>query len=165
MEETIGVGLLMTVFGSPVPCANDDCVAMLDTELLLVGLPGRTGMKELGEAGKPVDGCLESAGMVGNDILPVVGVGVGVDALDALEEAAAVVVLIIEGVWWRFCDASGPWYLSPSSPGAKVMAEQNPSEEVMRSVRPSLDHVRSVNVAKCKLLTMHNGFCCCVSYM
>jgi len=24
--------------------------------------------------------------------------------------------------------------------------------------------VRSVKVAKCKLLTMHNGFCCCVSY-
>lgn len=65
--------------------------------MLLVGLPGRTGMKELGEAGKPADCCLESAGTVGNDILPVVGVGVGVDALDALDEAA-VVVLIIDGV-------------------------------------------------------------------
>ncbi len=25
-------------------------------------------------------------------------------------------------------------------------------------------HVRSVNVAKCKLLTIHRGVCCCVSY-
>jgi hypothetical protein len=70
-------------------------------------------------------------------------------------------------------------YFSPSSPGANVTAEQNPSEDVISNVDPSLDlvyisilylrlkhstyQVMSVKVAKCRLLTMHNGFCCCVS--
>lgn len=60
------------------------------------------------------------------------------------------------------------------------MEEQNPSEDVISSIEPSLDlnickqrhklkskdsryQVMSVKVAKCKLLTMHSGFCCCVS--
>lgn len=70
-------------------------------------------------------------------------------------------------------------YFSPSSPAEKVTEEQKPSEELIRSVDPSFDldfvntcstmeihlayHVISVKVAKCRLLTMHNGFCCCVS--
>lgn len=41
---------------SAMPGANDEAVAMLETELLLVGLPGLAGMKELGEAGKPAEG-------------------------------------------------------------------------------------------------------------
>jgi hypothetical protein len=48
--------------GSPTPGANDDAVAMLETELLLVGLPGRAGTKELGDAGNPAEGCLCIAG-------------------------------------------------------------------------------------------------------
>lgn len=69
----------------------------------------------------------------------------------------------------------------PSSPGAKERVEQKPSVEDMSSVRPSLDlgpvlatnqkshivstyQVRSENVAKCRLLTTHNGVVCCVSY-
>lgn len=31
-------------------------MAILETELLLAGLPGRAGMNELGDAGNPVDG-------------------------------------------------------------------------------------------------------------
>jgi hypothetical protein len=50
--DIAGVGAFMLVW-SPGPGANDDAVAMLETELLLVGLPGRAGMKEEGEAGKP----------------------------------------------------------------------------------------------------------------
>jgi hypothetical protein len=34
----------------------------------------------------------------------------------------------------------------------------------MSSVKPSVDHVRSVKVAQCRLLTIHRGVCCCVSY-
>lgn len=108
---------------------------------------------------------------------PVVGVGVGVECGDACD----VVVFIAEGVWCgRLWVANGPRYFSPSSPGAKVTDEQNPSEDVISNVDPSFDlyhvsevaatifflwtyQVISVKVAKCKLLTMHNGFCCCVS--
>lgn len=59
--------------------------------------------------------------------------------------------------------------------------EQKPSEDDINKVRPSFDlyyislvdwtqigiqtyQVKSVNVAKCRLLTTHKGFCCCVSY-
>lgn len=62
---------------SPAPGANDDAVAMLETELLRVGLPGLAGMKELGEAGKPADGCRVMAGavaVVDTGMLEVVGV-------------------------------------------------------------------------------------------
>jgi hypothetical protein len=55
---------------------------MLDTELLLVGLPGLTGTNELGEAGNPADGCRCIGGAVAVVVpamLPVVGVCVGVD--------------------------------------------------------------------------------------
>jgi hypothetical protein len=149
------------LFWSPAPGAKDEAVAMLDTELLLVGLPGLAGTNELGEAGKPADGCLCIIGAVAVaafDMLPVVGVGVGVDAFDPL------VVLIVAGVCCgRLWTANGPVYFSPSSPGANVIEEQKPSEEVINSIDPSLDQVISVNVAKCKLLTMHSGFCCWVS--
>jgi hypothetical protein len=43
---------------SPNPGAKDEAVAILETELLLVGLPGRGGTIEEGEAGNPADGCL-----------------------------------------------------------------------------------------------------------
>jgi hypothetical protein len=55
---------------------------MLDTELLRVGLPGLAGTNELGDAGKPAEGCRCIGGAVAvavADMLPVVGVGVGVD--------------------------------------------------------------------------------------
>lgn len=75
-----GVGAFM------LPCsfvggANDEAVAMLETELLLVGLPGLGGTKEEGEAGKPTDGCFEAGAVVVEEFgtLDVVGVGVGVD--------------------------------------------------------------------------------------
>lgn len=58
---------------------------MLDTELLLVGLPGLAGTNELGEAGNPADGCLCIGGAVAvaaPDMLPVVGVGVGVEVFE-----------------------------------------------------------------------------------
>lgn len=86
-ELMTGVGLLITMPDS-VAGAKDDCVATLDSELLLVGLPGRTGANEDGLAGNPADGCLDiaDAGM-----LEDVGVGVGVDCV----ELAA--VLIAEG--------------------------------------------------------------------
>ena len=135
---------------------------MLETELLLVGLPGRAGTKELGEAGKPADGCRCIDGAVAVavvDMLPVVGVGVGVELFEAWPP-----VLIAAGVCWgRLCTANGPVYFSPSSPGANVIEEQKPSEDVINSIDPSFDQVMSVNVAKCKLLTMHSGFCCWVS--
>jgi hypothetical protein len=79
-DDITGVGAFM-VFVS-APGAKDDAVAMLETELLLVGLPGLAGMNELGEAGKPAEGCLCIGGAVAvavPDILPVVGVGVGVE--------------------------------------------------------------------------------------
>lgn len=60
-EDMDGVGAFI-VPGSPTPGANDDAVAMLDTELLLVGLPGLAGTKELGDAGKPDEGCRCIAG-------------------------------------------------------------------------------------------------------
>ena len=43
------------------PGANDEAVAILETELLLVGLPGLAGTNELGEAGNPADGCFGGA--------------------------------------------------------------------------------------------------------
>lgn len=164
---------------SPAPGANEDAVAILETELLRVGLPGLAGTNELGDAGNPAEGCLVIGGAVAVTavgILEVVGVGVGVEWLEARDAAVS-----IEGVGaCRDSFAVGPVYFSPSSPAAKVKDEQNPSEEVISNVDPSLDlellatysaawvkstyHVRSVKVAKCKLLTMHKGFCCWVSY-
>lgn len=162
---------------SPAPGAKDEAVAILETELLRVGLPGRGGMMEEGDAGKPADGCFTRLGSVAvaddPGMFELVGVGVGVE----WEDESDADVLIIDGVWRMFgCVASGPVYFSPSSPGAKVKAEQKPSLELMRSVKPSLDlvllvfpkscletasyHVTSVNVAKCKLLTIQSGFCC-----
>lgn len=97
-----GVGLFMTIPGSAVG-AKDDCVATLDSELLLVGLPGRAGANEDGLAGKPADGCLDIA-TADAGMLEDVGVGVGVDCV----ELAA--VLIAEG--WCFvvvCTAGVPW--------------------------------------------------------
>lgn len=134
---------------------------MLETELLRVGLAGRGGMMEEGDAGKPADGCLGRLGSVAakedTGMLELVGVGVGVEWADECEAE----VLIMDGVWRRFgCVAGGPVYFSPSSPWAKVKAEQKPSLELIISVNPSLDHVTSVKVAKCRLLTMHSGFCC-----
>jgi hypothetical protein len=161
-DDIAGVGAFMLLW-SPAPGAKDEAVAMLETELLLVGLPGLAGTKELGEAGKPADGCLCIGGAVAvavADMLPVVGVGVGVELLDAWPP----VVLIAAGVCCgRLWTANGPVYFSPSSPGANVTDEQKPSEEVISSIEPSLDQVISVKVAKCRLLTMHSGFCCCVS--
>lgn len=81
MELIAGVGAFIFP-DSPAPGANDEAVATLETELLLVGLPGLAGIKELGEAGKPAEGCLCIEGAVAvavADMLPVVGVGVGVD--------------------------------------------------------------------------------------
>ncbi len=77
--------------------ANDDAVAILETELLLVGLPGLAGINELGEAGNPAEGCLCIAGGAAEaepDMDPNVGVGVGVEFADACDCA----VLIAEGV-------------------------------------------------------------------
>ena len=73
-----GVGAFIAP-ASPTPGANDDAVAILDTELLLVGLPGLAGTKELGDAGKPVDGVLAGAVAVVEVVVLVVGVGVGVE--------------------------------------------------------------------------------------
>lgn len=83
-EDIAGVGAFILP-PSLAPGANEEAVAMLDTELLLVGLPGRAGTKELGEAGNPAEGCLCIAGaiaVIAPDMLPVVGVGVGVDWFD-----------------------------------------------------------------------------------
>lgn len=83
-DDIAGVGAFIE-FGSPALGANDAAVAMLDTELLRVGLPGRTGTKELGEAGNPAEGCLCIGGAVAvavADMLPLVGVGVGVEWFD-----------------------------------------------------------------------------------
>ena len=60
-DDIAGVGAFIGP-RSPTPGANDDAVAMLDTELLLVGLPGLAGTKELGDAGKPAEGCRCIAG-------------------------------------------------------------------------------------------------------
>jgi hypothetical protein len=80
----------------------------------------------------------------------------------------------------RLADGTSSSYSWPSSPGAKVSVEQNPSDDVMSKVDPSVDlgfvsyesgvwdgfiyQDKSVKVAQCKLLTTHNGVCCCVSY-
>ena len=137
-DDIAGVGAFIGP-GSPTPGANDDAVAMLDTELLLAGLPGRAGTNELGEAGKPAEGCRCIAGgfsIVWIGMLVPVGVGVGVEWFDD----CAAFTLMAAGVACRRVDeASGPVYFSPSSPGAKVTAEQNPSEDVISSVDPSLD--------------------------
>ena len=137
-DDIAGVGAFILLW-SPAPGAKDEAVAMLETELLLVGLPGLAGTNELGEAGKPADGCLCIGGAVAvavADMLPVVGVGVGVELFDAWPP----VVLIAAGVCCgRLWTASGPVYFSPSSPGANVTDEQKPSEEVINSIEPSLD--------------------------
>jgi hypothetical protein len=77
-EDIAGVGAFIE-FGSPALGAKD---AILDTELLRVGLPGLAGTNELGDAGNPAETCLCIGGAVAvavADMLPVVGVGVGVD--------------------------------------------------------------------------------------
>jgi hypothetical protein len=133
-EDIAGVGAFIEV-GSPELGAKD---AILDTELLRVGLPGLAGTNELGEAGKPAEGCLCIGGAVAvtvADMLPVVGVGVGVDMFDG-----DAVVLMAAGIWCCLLGvARGPVYFSPSSPGANVTAEQKPSDDVISSVDPSLD--------------------------
>jgi hypothetical protein len=70
---------------------------MLDTELLLVGLPGLAGTKDDGEAGNPADGCFAIAGAVAVVEAGTleVGVGVGVEWFDDCDWE----VLIVEGVW------------------------------------------------------------------
>jgi hypothetical protein len=104
-----------------------------------VGLPGLAGTKDEGDAGKPADGCLCTAGAVTVDeggTWEVVGVCVGVEWFEDWEA----VVLIVDGVWCVFIwSASGPVYFSPSSPCAKDNAEQNPSFELIMRVNPSLD--------------------------
>jgi|SRR5690242_16039765 len=80
-EDMAGVGAFIEL-ESPMPGAKDDAVAILETELLLVGLPGLAGTKELGDAGNPAEGCRCIAGgfsMVWMGILVPVGVGVGVE--------------------------------------------------------------------------------------
>lgn len=80
-EDIAGVGAFIEL-GSPALGANEAAVAMLDTELLLVGLPGRAGINELGEAGNPAEGCLcigAAVAVAVPDMLPLVGVGVGVE--------------------------------------------------------------------------------------
>jgi hypothetical protein len=79
-EDMAGVGAFKEL-GSPALGANE---AMLDTELLRVGLPGLAGTNELGEAGNPAEGCLCIGCAVAVEVgapvmLPEVGVGVGVD--------------------------------------------------------------------------------------
>jgi hypothetical protein len=70
----------------PVPVATkEDMVATLDTELLLVGLPGRAGANEDGDAGKPADGCFCIGCALGVPDIGIdaeVGVGVGVEWLE-----------------------------------------------------------------------------------
>lgn len=137
-EDMAGVGAFM-LLASPAPGANDDAVATLETELLLVGLPGRAGTNELGDAGKPAEGwrCMGAGVGVDPVMLVPVGVGVGVEWFDC-----AAPMLIAAGICRVL--ASGPVYFSPSSPAANVIDEQNPSDEVMSSVAPSLDLVQLV---------------------
>lgn len=95
-DDIAGVGAFMLLW-SPAPGAKDEAVAILDTELLLVGLPGLAGTKELGEAGKPAEGCLCIGGAVAvvvPGMVPVVGVGVGVELFDVCPP----VVLMAAGV-------------------------------------------------------------------
>lgn len=145
-----GVWLLSATLGSG-PGANDDCVATEEHDIERAGLAGRAGANGAGDAGNVVPVC---EGCLAMGTVACVGVGVGVDWF---EVAAAMLMEV--GCW---CLA-GPGCTCPSSPGWNVRHEQNPSEEVMRSVWPSFVHVRSVKVAKCRLLTIHSGFCCCVS--
>jgi hypothetical protein len=73
-EDMDGVGACITP-PSPPPGANDDAVAMLETELLLVGLPGLAGTNELGDAGNPTGGCFTAAvAVMEADMVEVVGV-------------------------------------------------------------------------------------------
>ena len=75
-EDIAGVGAFIVSFALG---AKEAAVAMLETELLRAGLPG---LNELGEAGKPAEGCRCMGGAVAVavvDMLPLVGVGVGVD--------------------------------------------------------------------------------------
>lgn len=91
-EDIAGVGAFILP-GSPAPGANDEAVAMLETELLLVGLPGLAGMNELGEAGNPAEGCRcigAAVAAVDPDILPVVGVGVGVELFEVWDAAVLI---------------------------------------------------------------------------
>lgn len=146
-EDMEGVGAFIVPM-SPAPGANDEAVAMLETELLLAGLPGLTGMKELGSAGKPADGCfevLDAVAVIEADILGSVGVGVGVEWFDDCDAA-----VLSDGVLWCLPPACGPLYFSPSSPGANVNEEQNPSEELMRRVSPSLDLLLLVHTPEMK---------------
>lgn len=78
--DMTGVGAFIFDW-SPAPGANDEAVAMLDTELLLAGLPGLAGTNEEGETGKPADGCFGGTGAVADvpGTVEDVGVGVGVE--------------------------------------------------------------------------------------
>ena len=147
-----GVGAFITPM-SPAPGANDEAVAILETELLRVGLPGLAGMNELGEAGNPAEGCLVMAGAVAVAVLgmlEVVGVGVGVEWLEAREAAVS-----IEGVCaCRDSLANGPVYFSPNSPGANVKDEQNPSEEVINRVAPSFDLGPLVSFSESRVINL-----------
>ena len=71
---------------------------MLDTELLLVGLPGLAGTKDEGDAGKPAEGCFAEIGALAVVVTGAVEVGVGVGV--EWFEVCACAVLIVEGVWW-----------------------------------------------------------------
>lgn len=91
-DDIAGVGAFMLA-ESFAPGAKEEAVAILETELLLAGLPGLAGMNELGDAGKPADGCRCIGGavaVVDPDMLPVVGVGVGVEWLEACEAAVLI---------------------------------------------------------------------------
>ena len=112
----VGVGLLIIW---------DDCVAIEDVELDLVGLGGGNGAGDAEGARIGVVCLSKDAGAE-----TAVGVGIGVgwadDAVDMAGDGCAAV-----GTW--------PVYTCPSSPGLKVRFEQKPSEELMSNVRPSLD--------------------------
>ena len=112
----VGVGLLIIC---------DDCVAIEDVELDLVGLGGGNGAGEA-RAAKTGVLCLSKDG--GADT--AVGVGIGVGCVDDAADMAG------DG-----CAAVGTWpvYTCPTSPGLKVRFEQKPSEELISRVRPSLD--------------------------
>jgi hypothetical protein len=112
----VGVGLLLII------C--DDCVAIDDVELDLLGLGGGSGAGEGASTGVH---CLSKVG--GADAAVGVGTGVGCDE-DPVETGAG------DG-WW----ALGTWPVNicPSSPGLKVRVEQKPSDELMSNVSPSLD--------------------------
>ena len=79
----VGVGLVIMI---PLAVCNcDDCVAMDEAELDLVGLGGRpTGMGD-GEGANPDD----DACFTGDGAVTVVGVGTGVVAAEDIEEVAS----------------------------------------------------------------------------